>query len=101
MTVNMKAIFMAYNQAYYTELVELLEKNECRGYTMWNEIAGRGSVDGEPHEGSHAWPTLNNAILAMVDDAQVETILADVAAKDAAAPELGLRAFVWNIEQHC
>lgn len=97
----MKAIFMSYNQAYYTELVELLEDNGCRGYTMWNEIAGRGTLTGEPHEGSHAWPTLNNAILAVVDDSQVSAILDAVHAKDEKSPELGLRAFVWNIEQFC
>lgn len=92
---------MSYNQAYYTELVELLEDNGCRGYTMWNEIAGRGTRTGEPHEGSHAWPTLNNAILAVVDDSQVPAILDAVRAKDEKSPELGLRAFVWNIEQFC
>lgn len=99
--MTMKAIFISYNQAYYTELVELLEKNECRGYTMWNEIMGRGGVDGEPHEGSHAWPTMNNAILAIVPDEKVDGILEGVKAKDEAAPELGMRAFVWNIERCC
>lgn len=97
----MKAIFISYNQAYYTELVAVLENNECRGYTMWNEILGRGSVDGEPHEGSHAWPTMNNAILAVVPEEKVESILTEIKAKDEASPELGIRAFVWNIEQSC
>ncbi len=97
----MKAIFISYNQAYYWELVEVLEKNDCRGYTMWSEIMGRGSVDGEPHEGSHAWPTMNNAILAVVPDEKVEPILQEIKAKDEKAPVLGLRAFVWNIEQAC
>ena len=97
----MKAIFISYNQAYYTEILELLEKNGERGYTQWNEIAGRGSVDGEPHEGSHAWPTLNNAVLAVVDDSKVSAILEQVREKDGKSPELGLRAFVWNIEQSC
>ena len=64
----MKAIFIAYNQAYYMEIVELLESNGCRGYTMWEDVSGRGSVDGEPHIGNHAWPTMNNAILTFVDD---------------------------------
>lgn len=95
----MKAIFVSYNQAYYYELVEILEKNEVRGFTMWEDIQGRGSVDGEPHFGSHGWPTMNNALISMVPDEKVDPILADIAAKDAQSPELGLRAFVWNIEK--
>lgn len=97
----MKAIFISYNQAYYKELVELLEANECRGYTQWNEIAGRGSVDGEPHEGSHAWPTMNNAILAVVEDGKVEAIMAQIHEKDLSTPKLGIRAFVWAVEKFC
>lgn len=95
----MKAIFITYNQAYYYELVELLEKNECRGFTMWEDIQGRGSVDGEPHFGSHGWPTMNNALISVVEDSKVAPILDALKAKDAETPELGLRAFVWNIEQ--
>ena len=40
----MTGIFIAYNQAYYMEIVELLEKNYSKGFTRWNEISGRGSV---------------------------------------------------------
>ena len=54
----MKAIFIAYNQAYNQEIVELLEGLGQRGYTVWEEIGGRGSVDGEPHLGNHAWQGL-------------------------------------------
>ena len=50
----MKGIFISYNQAYNMEVVDILENLGCRGYTMWNDIAGRGSESGEPHLGSHA-----------------------------------------------
>ena len=64
----MKAIFVTYNQAYNQEIVDLLEKLGQRGYTVWTEVGGRGSVDGEPHLGSHAWPTQNHAVLTAVED---------------------------------
>ena len=95
----MKAIFIAYNQAYYKEIMELLEENGTRGYTMWDEVQGRGSVDGEPHEGSHAWPTLNNAILSFVEDSNCEAILEAIRKKDEETPELGLRAFSWTVDR--
>ncbi len=71
----MKAIFIAYNQAYNEEIVNLLEDCGQRGYTLWNEIGGRGSVDGEPHLGSHAWPTQNHAVLTVLDDALVPKVM--------------------------
>lgn len=94
----MKAIFIAYNQAYNEEVVEVLEANHQRGYTRWEDIQGKGGFNGIPHMGSHAWPEQNHAILTMVKDEKVERILSDLRARDEAAPDLGLRAFVWNIE---
>ena len=96
----MKALFIAFNQAYNDEIVDLLERRGQRGFTRWNDILGRGSVDGEPHYGNHAWPVQNMAILAMVVDAAVAQLLQDLEATDKAASDLGLRAFVWNIENH-
>ena len=95
----MKAIFITYNQAYYDEIAAVLNNNGVKGYTEWNEIKGHGSDTGEPHYGTHAWPTLNNAIISMVDDDRVEGILSELHEHDVKAPELGLRAFVWQIEK--
>ena len=94
----MKAIFVAYNQAYNQEIVELFEQLGQRGYTVWSEIGGRGSVDGEPHLGSHAWPTQNHALLTVVDDALVKPVMAHLRDTDAANKELGLRAYVLPVE---
>lgn len=96
----MKAIFISYDQAYNMDLVELLERHECRGFTMWSDIAGRGTDNGEPHLGNHAWPTMNNAILTIVPDDKTDSILNEIKTIDRQTPNLGLRAFVWNIE-HC
>ena len=93
----MKAIFIAFNQAYNDEIVELLERHGQRGFTRWNDILGRGGVDGEPHYGNHAWPVQNMAILTVVEDEMVDPILADIAETDHASQDLGLRAFVWDI----
>ena len=88
----MKAIFISYNQAYNEEIVEVLDAHEQRGFTRWENIDGRGSVNGEPHYGNHA-------LLTFVQDDKVQPILADLKAKDEETPDLGLRAFVWGAEQ--
>jgi len=94
----MKAMFIAYNQAYNEEIVETLASLGQRGFTRWVDIEGKGSFNGMPRLGSHAWPEMNHAVLTMVKDEKVEPILAALKAKDEASPDLGLRAFVWGIE---
>ena len=94
----MKAVFVAYNQAYNQEIVELLEHLGQRGYTVWEEIGGRGSVDGEPHLGSHAWPTQNHALLSVMDNAIAAEFMKALRETDTANPDLGLRAYVLPVE---
>lgn len=95
----MKTLFIAYNQAFDMEIADALEKLGCRGYTMWHEVTGRGSVNGDPHEGTHAWPTLNNAMLAVIDDDKVDAVFEILREKDQEFEKLGLRAFIWNVEK--
>ena len=94
----MKSIFIAYDQAYQEGVMSLLSKFNIRGYTGWQGITGTGSKTGEPHLGTHAWPSLNNAILAVVDENKVKPILNALRELDKTSDLLGLRAFVWNIE---
>ncbi len=96
----MKAIFISYNQAYNEEIVEVLESVRQRGYTQWQDIQGKGGFNGIPHLGNHAWPEQNHAVLTIVKDEKVQPILDALRAKDEASPDLGLRAFVWNIEAY-
>ena len=97
----MKAIFISYGQAYDQEIVQILEDAGQRGFTRWEDIGGRGTESGIPHYGNHTWPSMNNAILTIVEDSMVEPILEKVRLKDAQFQDIGLRAFVWNIEQTC
>ncbi len=95
----MKAIFISFDQAHYERIIDLLERNNCRGFTSWQQVMGRGSRTGEPHYGSHAWPSMASAIMTVVDDSRVDNVLARLKAIDDERPKLGLRAFVWNIEK--
>jgi hypothetical protein len=94
----MKSIFISFDQAYYEQVQAILSINHVRGYSGWESVIGRGSLTGEPHYGTHAWPALNTAILTVVDDPKVKPILEDLRALDATSERMGIRAFVWNIE---
>jgi hypothetical protein len=95
----MKAIFISFNQAYYDAILGIMDRNAIRGYTYWEEVQGRGSKTGKPHYGSHAWPTKNSAIFAVVEEEKAAAFLDSLHKLDAQTEAQGLRAFVWNIEQ--
>lgn len=95
----MKSVFISYNQSITEEVQEILDKLSIRGYTQWIDIKGRGSVSGEPHEGTHTWPELNNAHLIMVEDQKVKPLLEQLKSLNEKSEQQGLRAFVWNIEE--
>ena len=93
----MKAIFISCNQALYEEVQQIMAQHGAHGYTAWEELMGAGAVDGEPHLGSTTWPILNSAILSIVEDEQADTLLAALKSLDQANPQLGSRAFWWNV----
>ncbi len=94
----MKSVFISFDQAYYEQVLHILNYNHLRGFTRWDNVQGRGSQTGEPHYGSHAWPSLNSAILTVIPDEKVKPLLEDLKALDATSALMGLRAFVWNVE---
>ncbi len=95
----MKAVFISYNQAFTERVEYMLDRLEIRGYTQWTDTYGRGSVKGDPHMGTHTWPEINNSLLTIVDDNIVDILLGKVEKLNQINEEVGIRAFVWNIER--
>lgn len=95
----MKAVLIIYNQANNERVEFMLDELGIRGFSQLENVQGRGHIDGDPHRGTHTWPELNSAVLTIVDDDKVENLLRMVHKLDKRNPEVGIRAFVWNIEQ--
>jgi len=96
---DMKAVFIAFNQAH-TERVEfMLERLEIRGFTWWTEVSGKGTETGEPRMGTHTWPEMNSALMTVIAEDKVEGLLEAVRKLDHINREVGIRAFVWDILQ--
>lgn len=74
-----------------------MERQGVRGYTAWEELMGCGTATGEPHLGSTTWPTMNSSLLSIVEDSQCEPFMAELKKLDEANPQLGLRAFWWEV----
>ena len=94
----MKAVFIVYGQSLTQYIEQVLNKLSIRGFTRWDEVQGRGGEHGEPHYGSHAWPSKNGAMLAIMDDQKAETLLEALRKVNELADQQGLNAFVWNVE---
>ncbi|MCQ2244022.1 MAG: hypothetical protein MJZ32_07165 [Bacteroidaceae bacterium] len=95
----MKSVFITYDQALHELVLEALSRSLCKGYTQFPMVAGRGSETGEPHLGSHAWPSTNSAIITICPAERVQPLLDRLKMIDLENPLLGLRAFVWTVEQ--
>ena len=96
----MKSVLIVFNQAYTERIEYLLDSMNIRGFTFLEDVQGRGSVDGEPHRGTHTWPEMNSAIITIVPDDVVDELLSNVHKLDLRNnKEVGIRAFTWNIEK--
>ncbi len=95
----MKSVFITFDQAFFERIRSTLDRMNCRGFTYLEQVQGRGSKTGEPHYGSHAWPSMCSAIFTMVDDEKVDPLLEVLHKMDKETEQLGLRAFVWDIEK--
>jgi nitrogen regulatory protein PII len=93
----MKAIMIIYNQANTEKVEYMLDKLGIKGYTLWENVQGRGTNTGVPHLGTHTWPEINKSLLTIVDDEIVDKILEKVRKIDAIHEEVGIRAFVWDV----
>lgn len=95
----MKSVFIVFNQANTERVEYMLDMLEIRGFTFFEQVQGRGTNGGEPRRGTHTWPEMNSAVITVVEDDKVFSLLQAVRQLDARNPEVGVRAFVWNIEQ--
>lgn len=93
----MKAVFMACNQSMYDAVMDIMNDMELRGFTGWEELIGRGSKDGEPHLGNHAWPTMNSALISVMEDDKATEFLKRLKQLDENNGKQGLRAFAWPV----
>jgi nitrogen regulatory protein PII len=93
----MKAIMIIYNQAHTEKIEYMLDKLGVRGYSLWENMQGRGTRTGVPHLGTHTWPEINKGVLTIVEDDIVESVLDRVKKIDVMNEDVGIRAFVWDV----
>lgn len=95
----MKSVFIIFNQANTERVEYMLDQLGIRGFSFFEQVQGRGSKTGEPRRGTHTWPEMNSAVITIVEDDKVDELLKAVHKLDNRNKEIGVRAFVWNIER--
>ena len=93
----MKSVMIVFNQANTERVEYMLDVLGIRGFTFFEEVQGRGSKNGEPRRGTHAWPEMNSCVITIVKDEQLETLLEAVKKLDKRNEEVGVRAFAWYV----
>lgn len=94
----MKSVMIVFNQANTERVEYMLDQLHITGFTFFEQVQGRGTNGGEPRRGTHTWPEMNSAVITVVNDEQVADLLSTVKKLDNRNKEVGVRAFVWNIE---
>ena len=95
----MKSVFIVFNQANTERVEYMLDELKISGFTLFEQVQGRGTRTGEPRRGTHTWPEMNSAVITVVNDEQVDDLLKAIRRLDNRNKEVGVRAFVWNVEQ--
>ena len=93
----MKSVMIVFNQANTERVEYMLDVLGIRGFTFFEEVQGRGSKNGEPRRGTHAWPEMNSCVITIVKDEQLDTLLEAVKKLDKRNEEVGVRAFAWDV----
>jgi nitrogen regulatory protein PII len=94
---KMKLIMICYNEAIDDEVTEFIEEADVKGYTKWTKVLGKGQTS-EPHLLSHIWPKANNVIAVAVEEQVANMILDTVRDLKAKVGSVGLKAFMWEID---
>ena len=97
--MNMKAVMIVFNQANTERVEYMFDKLGIRGFTWFSDVKGRGSETGEPRMGTHTWPEMNSTAITIIPDEAVDGLLEAVKKMDEINNEVGVRAFVWNVEK--
>lgn len=93
----MKAVFLSCNQSMYDAVIDIMNEMSIKGFTGWEELIGRGTNDGEPHLGNHAWPTMNSALISVMEDDKAAEFMSRLKQLDNENHQQGLRAFAWDV----
>jgi hypothetical protein len=92
----MKMVLMVYYVGIHEEVMEMLDELGVCTYTRWREVEGRISC-GDPREGTQIWPGTNSAVMVVVEDGVVDSLLRRLAVFNRDREGEGVDAYVLDV----
>lgn len=94
----LKLVMLAVDEGLIDYVEEAFAKLEIRGYTRIDNSRGQGSVEGEPHLGTHIWPGLNFLFFIVTNADTASRLMDEIRIIDQREGKPGIRAFLLNVE---
>ena len=94
----MQMVMIAYNSAIESEVMEILEKCGIESYTRWTQVQGKGKTSGT-HLGTDIWPGENSVLFCAIEGEKAESLMNLIKKIREKSGNLGIKAFVWNLEE--
>ncbi|MBN1501435.1 MAG: hypothetical protein JW982_14840 [Spirochaetes bacterium] len=92
----MTMMFITYSNAIDEEIVDLV-KMYNKGYTKFRGVQGEGN--GEPHLGTHVWPSVNNCMMVVMENKNVNKLLKDLHILENKFTGIGIKVFSTEAKQ--
>lgn len=92
-----KMVFLSYNEAMDSEVMEVLENCAMKNYTKVMGVFGRGDSSGS-HLGNDVWPGRNNLLYVACEEKQARQIFSCVKELRKKLGHEGIKAFLLPLE---
>jgi hypothetical protein len=93
----MKAVLIIHNAAIDEEVNEVLESVDIDCYTKFPNTVGKGRAS-EPHLNIDVWPGINCGTFVVTEEALAKELMEQVRLMREKWASVGIKAFMWEIE---
>ncbi len=94
----MKMIITVFNASIEEEVRACAKEYGLSEYTKLTRVLGEGENSG-PHMGTHIWPSVNTMMMFACEQEKTERFMEHLAEIKEEFKELGLKAFVFDLEK--
>lgn len=92
----MLMLFIVYSNAIDEEMVDLVKKYSD-GYTKFRDVQGEGH--GEPHLGTHVWPSINNCMMVVIENKNEKALITELDVLENKFSGIGIKVFTTTMKK--
>lgn len=89
---------IAYNEAVYEEVTNMLKELKIESYTKWVGVKGKGKKGGT-HLGTHIFPGENEVLMLALNTEDALKVMGEVSRLREEIGSEGIKTFSWTIDE--